>query len=357
MRQYVVEAKVFVEANSEEQARRLAMQKFSNLPDKAIKVHEISEAEESGEKITLIVTHRNVDMDAIASSILYVLRKLDIREMSDTMTFFGMEHHEGIEFRGFMVTTEEFAGEIIEELYDELAKIVVLDMEEKKLEEFEKYGLPVEHYDHHDGSAPSTARVLWEKLKDELPEWAKFLVELADYSDTGQVLKQPAPLKYFHLTGYINALKTRKVPDVYVFERVFWIILEMTDMLKKLVEAEKQVEDIPIYDFSGVKVAIVEDKPHTVNQTLFENGVSFIVYRDGNNIGIIRNAVVDEPDLNELKEVIRNVLKVKNAESEFDEWFFHPMGFLVARGTRKHPAKTPSALTTQDLLNALASIL
>ncbi len=286
----------------------------------------------NGEKV--LVLHRNVDLDAVVSAYLY----LKVVE------------------QGVVFTEENLSLEELKQLG--VTKLVILDMplKEEIAKKAQELGIEIEHYDHHDGSAPSTARILWEKFRTKLPEWTRFIVELADYSDTGQILRLPAPAKYFHLTGYINALRTSKLSDSEIIQEVFRILDIYKLMLQKLVEAEELVKDIPIFEIGGVRVAIVENGSHTINQTLFElKGVDLIIFKDGNNLGITRNATINEPDLNKLKPLIAKELEKRNPE-ELKEWFFHPQGFLVARGTRKHPAKTPSVLTPHDLLRLLSSI-
>ena len=183
-------------------------------------------------------------------------------------------------------------------------------------------------------------------------------MELADYSDMGKILRQPAPVKYFHVTGLINALRTRGWTDIYILADMFEMLECYSTMLQKLVEAEKLVKDVLIIKLGRCKVAVVENKPHAVNQYLFEHeGVDFIIFKDGNNLGITRNAMVNKPDLNRLKPALEERLREKGKPEEFKEWFFHPAGFIVARGTRKHPAETPSVLTPQDLLELLSTIL
>ena len=287
----------------------------------------------------VVVLHKNVDLDAIVSAYIFYLRG-DIKSID-------------------AVITEDRLESYLKVLNVE--RIYVLDMPLKpELAELaEKHGVEIEHYDHHDGSAPSTAQILYEKFKDQLPEWVKYLVELANFSDTGQVLRLPAPVKYFHLTGYINALRTGGKTDDEIIAYIFPILDDYGAMLQKLVEAEKLVEDIEIYEIGEkkLKVAIVENKPHTVNQILFEHkNVDFIIFKDGNNLGITRNALIDEPDLNKLKPHLEKMLREKGAENEIKEWFFHPAGFLVARGTRKHPAKTPSVLNPHDLVLLLTNL-
>ena len=305
----------------------------------------------------VVVLHRNVDLDAIVSAYLYWLKE----DVCGTFDYDDISVRFGETDENLLIFTTEEHFERVLQVSDDVSRVVVLDMplKEEILKSLNELGVEVEHYDHHDGSAPSTARILWEKFRDSLPEWAKYFVELADYSDTGKVLRLPAPAKYFHITGYINALRTRGWKDIHIIATVFIFLEGYTTMLQKLVEAEKLVEDVQIIGIGDkYRVAIVENKTHTVNQTLFEHkNVDFIIFKDGNNLGITRNALIDKPDLNKLRPHLEKKLREKGEPEEFKEWFFHPAGFLVARGTRKHPAKTPSVLDPYDLVVLLTNAL
>ena len=200
-------------------------------------------------KEELVVVHRNVDLDAIISAYLYCLTKVpevypfpaDVRVLVDDIAIAFIENKPAT---GIDITTEAYLGEINLDRYE---KVVILDMPmNPKLEKLLE-NVNYEHYDHHDGSAPSTARILWDHF--ELPAWTKYLVELADFSDTGKVLSLPRPVKLFHLTGYINALKQAPKPDewqvyfrdtdIYLISRIFTTLEIYKTMLTKLVEAEE----------------------------------------------------------------------------------------------------------------------
>ena len=199
----------------------------------------------------VVVLHRNVDLDAIISAYLYALKR-----GVDTSRPISPPRY--VWLGDLVITTEEYFAEVVDLvlfLPKKVSKIVVLDMPMKDeiAKKAEELGVEIEHYDHHDGSAPSTARILWENFGDELPEWSKYLVELADYSDTGKVLRLPAPVKYFHLTGLINALRTYGYDDLVIMLKVIEILNTYIPMLQKLVEAEKLVKDIPVIEVGNYK--------------------------------------------------------------------------------------------------------
>lgn len=298
-----------------------------------------------------IVLHRNVDVDAVVSAYLYA-----------KVVCLGDK-------KRYSVITEDKLDRI-----PDGSDIAILDMpmkpELQKVIEEKNLNI-IHHLDHHGEKAyhPSTASIIKEELgldsewntdeKGEYydPSWLEYLVHLAHASDSGEVLRQPSGIKLFHLSGYINAMRTAGYSDDKIILEVFRILELYEPILKNLARAEEMTKDITIYKINGVQVALAINKPHSVNQVLFEKGVDLIVFRDGNNLGIVRNANVDRPDLSKLKPFIKKALEDRRAREEFDEWFFHPNGFIVARGTRKHPAKTPSALSEKELIGILTLFL
>ena len=299
-----------------------------------------------------IVIHRNVDVDAIVSAYL-----------------FGKVVCMGDKKRYSVITEDK-----LEQIPDG-SEIVILDMpiKQETLKVIREKNLELlDHYDHHNEEYrdfPSTAAIIKEELGMDSewntdddgtyydPSWLEYYVQLANASDSGEVLKQPQGVKLFHLSGYINAMRTAGYTDDKIILEVFRILDLYKPMLIRLAESEALTQNVPVHDINGVKVAVVENADTQINQALFEKGVDLIIFKDGNNLGITRNANVDRPDLSKLKPFIKSALVNRRAGREFEEWFFHPAGFIAARGTRKHPAKTPSALTPQDLLNVLSFYL
>jgi len=270
----------------------------------------------------IVLIHANVDIDALVSAFIY--SKLNpIDDIVTDVNAIPPKSH-----------------------------VAVLDMPLHIVEQVLKQkSCRVEHYDHHDGSAPSTAQILKEKFSGH-PRWLPafdLLVDLANYTDTAQHLKLEKPARYFHISSMIPAMRRLRKKDAEIIKNIFAIFELYLPWLDEMAEAIDEIKDIPIFE-RQYRVAVVESASTAINQTLFENGVELIIFKDGNNIGVLRNVLIDKPDLNKYKDKLRELLKSKGAEGEYKEWFFHPNGFIMARGTRKHPAKTPSALTLYDLL-------
>ena len=64
------------------------------------------------------------------------------------------------------------------------------------------------------------------------------------------------------------------------------------------------------------------------------------IYQDGFNMGIARYPGVDSPSLKRLSHYL----------PQEDGWFFHPTGFLAARGSWKNPAEDMGVITLNELI-------
>lgn len=104
-------------------------------------------------------------------------------------------------------------------------------------------------------------------------------------------------------------------------------------------------------------VAIVRNaREFATNGVLYGRGVRVIVFIDGDNLGVIREGEeplrMDHPDL---------VAVVEAAGEQLgdgpDRWFAHPAGFMLAWGSRKAPATSPSRVRAEDLAATAARLL
>jgi len=273
--------------------------------------------------LKVIIIHSNVDVDAVVSAWLVT------------------------KFEGWENTLVATASDELNELNE--PQLIVLDM--PITPQLQKYKV-VLYVDHHDGSAPSTAAKLKQVYAEKWEPWMDTLIDLANVADQAEVLRiKNRGIKLFHLTGYLNALRTAGYNDHRIINEFFDIFDRYEPLLKKIAEAEELAAKVPIYNIAGYEIAYVAN-PAIPTATLFEKGCAFIIFKDGNNFGIMRNATIAEPSLTKLKPNIERILISKDKPEEINEWFFHPTGFIAARGTRKHPAKTPSCLDINDLLKA-----
>jgi len=285
----------------------------------------------------LIVIHRGVDADAIISA--YIYSKL----------FHIPEDN--------VITIEQ-----LEDVRDD--EITILDIPEDRInyDLLKKNRLRVvEHIDHHYSQRfRSTAEMIREKYRG-CREWCSFfdmLVEFANICDTGEIHTLPKEVRMFTLSGIISAMKKSGYSDKTIIKEIFLILDELKYYNEKTSDNYlKNLDNIQILDINGYKVAVVVDTRTHINSMLFEKGIHIIVYSDGNNIGVVRNARFNDINLYGLKEHITNVLKKKNGMDELREWYFHPRGFIVCRGTNKYPVKSPSVLTVWDLVECLKKYL
>jgi len=104
-------------------------------------------------------------------------------------------------------------------------------------------------------------------------------------------------------------------------------------------------------DYSNGQVAILYDPIPGDMGRLFDAGASAVVYVDGVNLGVSRRRGVEARiDGDEVRTLIEE-------KARDEEWFFHPAGYLVARGTYKSPIDTPSKVSPEDLADAAAASL
>jgi hypothetical protein len=104
------------------------------------------------------------------------------------------------------------------------------------------------------------------------------------------------------------------------------------------------------------------NKERQINGMLFHAGALVVIFqnRDGTELGALRNKRY-LPDTVRLDDpLIREVIKSagESVGSVPGTWFVHPSGFLMARGTRKAPAKSPSRVRAiEDLGPAYVHLL
>jgi len=150
------------------------------------------------------------------------------------------------------------------------------------------------------------------------------------------------------LNAVLRALQARHPRnDALVVERMSEILDGMLLAGRSRIRAEKEADLANVY---GQVAVVVNSKEFATNGILFERGMRFVVYVDGNNLGVIREGTetvrTDHP-------TIRAVVE---AAGELDEWFAHPAGFLFCRGSRKAPAETRSKVGILALVHAVSKM-
>lgn len=135
--------------------------------------------------------------------------------------------------------------------------------------------------------------------------------------------------------------------DMVVCERMSEIF---DGMLKNGRNRRRAEEEAQTAEIVGGRVAILRD-PKSVTTTIIlleEHGLDVVIYADGCNLGAVRR--------NDLR-VRMDHPAIRAATNGEDGWFFHPAGFLAARGTRKAPATTPSRVDPNALAQAVLEAL
>lgn len=202
-----------------------------------------------------------------------------------------------------------------------------------------------------DGSVASCFRVILnEHMAQEGPhDLEPLLRPIADLMDAqrrdGNLTRLGFPPRYgiFGLSGTFLALKhTCAGPEELLehFSKIldgFVRIAELSDEVGRLAQEVELVGS----------VAVILDQNHLgLHRAVFRRGARFLVFKDGNNLGILREA----RERAHLGRLIQHQIQEPG-------WFFHPRGHLAARGTRKAPAQTPSRYAPRELAQMLDTAL
>lgn len=174
------------------------------------------------------------------------------------------------------------------------------------------------------------------------------LVSFVDAGDSGQtafdahVVGLPQILAAFRIVGGRDG-------DRLVVERAEEILTGLLQMGLSKIRAEAEANMMEIVSVGSANVAVVVGaKERGTNSVLYGRGVHAIVYVDGNNLGATRpNSFTFRLDSEAVRAAVGNE----------DGWFFHPSGFLAARGSFKAPATTPSRVNPQALAEAVAATI
>lgn len=194
-------------------------------------------------------------------------------------------------------------------------------------------------------------------------EVLRHLVQFVDLQDMhGSALDHLLPdIDYevknvFGVTGLnavLRALQTYhgRDSDKVVCQRMEEIFIGRLRAGRARRKAEVEAVGIPIL-YDG-KVAVVTDAKYTSTTGIMfsKHGVRIIIYKNGNDLGIIRGSSetlrLDHPDFQSVVE----------EAGESHEWFAHSAGFLYCRGSRKAPALTSSKVDPYRLAEVAARLL
>ncbi|TAH37145.1 MAG: hypothetical protein EYC70_09195 [Planctomycetota bacterium] len=205
---------------------------------------------------------------------------------------------------------------------------------------------------NQDGSVSSCFHVILNEFLPEdgpLAEHEELLRPLADILDAqrrdGNLTRLGFPPRYgiYGLTGTFLALKlTCAQPEDLLdhFSRILDGFVRMAELSDEVGRLAQEIE------FIG-DVAVILDQNHLgLHRAVFRRGARFLIFRDGNNLGILREAR-ERAHLGRLLE----------GQIQEAGWFFHPRGHLAARGTRKAPAATASRYEAHAIARMLDAAL
>jgi hypothetical protein len=148
------------------------------------------------------------------------------------------------------------------------------------------------------------------------------------------------------LIGILNGFKhIHKGNDLKVCQEMFKILDAILGDGLARSGAWKQLEQVK---WRG-KVAIADNLPQDMTKILFKKGAQIVIFLRGNNIGVLKKKDLDVP-LNH-----GEIIAVLGEEAK--EWFYHSSGFLFCRGSDKSPVETPSRVRPEELAEAYDKIL
>jgi len=183
-----------------------------------------------------------------------------------------------------------------------------------------------------------------------------------EYLASGAMEFDQKTLDAVSINSVLRALQaTHPRNDALIVERMSEIFSGMLESRRARQRAKIEANDAEL--IGEALVAIVRDKKEfATNAILFERGVRVIVYVDTHeggdvaDIGVVREGSMtlrmDDPALVEVIHAAGEQLGDGNGT-----WFAHPAGFMIAWGTRKAPATSPSRVRPQDLALAAARLL
>ena len=178
------------------------------------------------------------------------------------------------------------------------------------------------------------------------------IVEVVEAQDTGrirelynQLANDPGRLStlgpYLGLNSVLRALQDVYKNDLKAIEVFGDVLTGIYAARFERVRAESEADRAD--EVAPGAFVVRNPKARGVNGVLFERGAKVVVYVDGNNLGAVKSDQVTgridgEP--------------VRSLTAGEDGWFFHPAGFLAARGRFKAPASSPSTVDPVELAKA-----
>jgi hypothetical protein len=207
-----------------------------------------------------------------------------------------------------------------------------------------------------DGRVHSCLATLVEQYAS--PEDRQALADLVAYVDlqdaTGSVVKalgilEPTAVRILSATGLnaiFRALKAEAPEaDGELLERLAPLFDALLEQGRSVVRAEREADQA---QWVGQVAIQREAREFATMDVLFARGARAVVYVDGANLGVVR---ADEVTTRLDQEPLRALVQGE------DRWFFHPSGFMAARGTRKAPVAMPSRVAPEALARVVDDVI
>lgn len=207
-----------------------------------------------------------------------------------------------------------------------------------------------------DGSVSSCFRVIMTDCvppnydHEDIERLERMVGPIADLMDVqrrdGNLSRLGFPPRYgiYGLSGTFLALKRTTEDEKELlgdFSRILDGFMHLAELSTEVSQIADEVE------FVGREVAVIMDQDNPgLHRAIFRRGAKFIVFKDGKNLGILREA--------RERRHLGNLLQERIKESG---WFFHPRGHLAARGTRRAPARSDSQYQPAEIAKMLKEAL
>ena len=207
-------------------------------------------------------------------------------------------------------------------------------------------------FDHHGNFKDESSVSLLKKFLDEqkITTYLEPLIEYVHHQDlTGNYVREIIGekneiLEFLSLHNILCALRTSSKSDEEIYLFFSEIFTALRERKKSQLETAKNIKKYVSFPYPHI--AIIKEGTGLETPYIWESyeNIKIVIYKDGNNIGIIRRDGEDI-DLNKLQPYI-----------EEDNWFFHITGFIAARGTKKAPCHTPSKYSPEEIAQIVAKV-
>jgi hypothetical protein len=227
-----------------------------------------------------------------------------------------------------------------------------------------QYGPPLYHFDHHHlpgekaNQTCATQQVFEWAARTQPIAYLAPIVDLIWAGDTGRNLYGADVSREVGLHALLAARKAAGWTDEALIEWGCQELDLLAGRLKRQSEAAAELNEKCVWQSNDGKVVAVECGEPRHSQAAFATGATLVVFRsdipteNGTSyaIGVQRNQAAEFPHVGELLGASEF-----NEETQADNWFRHPAGFMAGRGTGKAQRfdPVPEELTLEAVARAI----